>query len=67
MEIAFIDLVTLTCYVDRRNNVYNQLTFLCPTSPLFVEIFNKCPGRLFKALQCDFSDTKKANKLRKHY
>ena len=51
MEIAFIHLVTLKYYVDMRNNFYYQLTFFMPPSLLFVEIFNKCPGHLFEALQ----------------
>ena len=54
MEIAFINLVTLKCYADKRNNFYQQLTFFTP-SPLSVETFNKCPGRSFEALQYDIS------------
>ena len=55
MEIPFMHLVTLEHYVDKRNNVYHQLTFFTPPSPLFVEMFNKRLGRLFEALQCDIS------------
>ena len=55
MEIAFIHLVTLKCYVDEINNVYHQLKFFTPPSPIFVEMFNKRPGHLFEALQCDIT------------
>ena len=66
MEIAFIHLVTLKYYVDMRNNVYYQLTFFMPPSLLFVEIFNKCPGHLFEALQYDISSqTLKHQKIKK--
>ena len=53
MEVAFIHLVTLKYYIDKRNNVYLQLTFFTPFLHLFVEIFNKRPGRLLEALQDD--------------
>ena len=55
MEIAFMRLETLKCYVDKRNDVYHQLTFFMPPSPIFVETFNKHPGRLFEVLQYDIS------------
>ena len=55
MKIAFINLVTLKCYVDKINNVYHQLTYFATPSPLFVEIFSKRLGRLFEALQCEIS------------
>ena len=55
MEIALIHFVILKCYVDKRNNVYHQLTFFTPPSTFFVEIFNKRPGRLFEALQYEIS------------
>ena len=54
MEIAFIHLVTLKCYVDKIN-VYHQLTYSATSSAPFVEIFNKRPGCLFEALQYDIS------------
>ena len=55
MEIAFIHLVTLKCYVDKINNVYHQLTYFATSSPLFVAILNKRPGCLFEALQYSIS------------
>ena len=63
MEIVFIRLVALKCYVNKRNNVYHQVKFFITPPPpfplppffLFAEIFNKRPGRLFEALQYDIS------------
>ena len=55
MEIAFIHLVTLKCYVDKRNNVYHQLTFFMPLPLFFVEIIHKRTGGLLEALQYDIS------------
>ena len=49
MEIAFIYFVTLKCYVDKRNHVYHQLTFLRPFLPFCRNV------RLFEALQYDIS------------
>ena len=63
MEIAFINLVTLKCYADKRNNVYQQLTFFTPSS-LSVETLNALDVHLKHYSMTFLSRYQKNNKLK---